>query len=640
MVFVMIPLSGTGAYMGAIASTIFNLNEKDSFIAISVGVLISSMIIATGTHFTLSRITGTIVVKFLLISELNIMKTTLLVSSLFIATIAFSQTDSLTIKEIQSGTVKEIFSVIKSTTTKHGEYTMYYNNVLLCKGYYYNNEKNGLWTKYYPNGSISTVGAYINGEKNGIWKFIYENNQLASISQFNHGEKTGKWVGFYMNGDTSCVMEHQPDSINSTITHITLYYQKKNSQKYQPSIKQKEIFTKNLYGHYFDDVSLYYDNGNLYQQSFFIDNKLDGPITSFYNDGKVWEGYTYDKGKLMNVNYIKSPFGDNFSNQFANGNGTIKFYNCFGALQSIIDYKNGVEDGNAIYYYSGSVSVKSKRAEGTFSAGEKTGQWNYFTNSLDIYQKITYNKDGKAFGIFYKSGGERIEANLLYGNYHGEVKEYGFNNLLLSTYTYRNGELHGKYTDDTRQLTEKGEYYFGSRINIVNFYRGEKLRESDTIKNNIAVDSSFFEVKNIDYTPPKRMSNYNPTEHSLEASFFGGYEKEAEHIAAYIQYPDAAKINKVTGTVLLEISINSFGEVTDIKLIKGIGYGCDEEAIRLIKQMPLFEPALNRGVPVESKLVRTIRFPKPNKGKEIYVDYYKYSYSLNSSQLINFENFK
>ena len=187
MVFVMIPLSGTGAYMGAIASTIFNLNEKDSFIAISVGVLISSMIIATGTHFTLSRITGTIVVKFLLISELNIMKTTLLVSSLFIATIAFSQTDSLTIKEIQSGTVKEIFSVIKSTTTKHGEYTMYYNNVLLCKGYYYNNEKNGPWTKYYPNGSISTVGAYINGEKNGIWKFIYENNSptLNPNTNFN-----------------------------------------------------------------------------------------------------------------------------------------------------------------------------------------------------------------------------------------------------------------------------------------------------------------------------------------------------------------------------------------------------------------------------------------------------------------------
>ena len=567
------------------------------------------------------------------------MKTVLLISSLIFASVTFSQTDSLTTKEIQSGSVKEIFSVIKNTTIKQGEYKMYYNNILLSKGYYYNNKKNGPWTKYYPNGSISTEGVYNNGEKSGIWKFIYENNQLASISQFKNGNKTGKWVGFYMNGDTSCTMEYQPDSINSIITHITMYYKKKNSQKNHPSIKQKEIFTKNLYGHYFDDVSLYYDNGNLYNQSFYVDNQLDGPFTSFYNDGKVWEGYTYEKGKLTNVNYMKSPFGDNFLNQFSNGNGVIKFYNCYGAVQSTIEYKNGLEDGNAIYY-DGSLTTNAKNAEGRYNAGNKTGQWNYYKNFPELQKTITYDEDGKAFGIYYYSGGERTEANLLYGNYHGEVKKYGFNNILLSTYTYRNGELHGKYIDDSRQLTEKGEYFFGSRINVVNFYRGDKLRVSDTIKNKITIDSSFFELTDVDYTPPKRISNYNPTEHSLEASFFGGYQKEAEHIASYIQYPEAAKNNKITGTVLLELAINSFGEVTDIKLIKGIGYGCDEEAIRLIKLMPMFEPALYRGIPVESKLFRTIRFPKPNKGKEIYVDYYKHVYGLNSSQLISFENFK
>ncbi|OFY91685.1 MAG: ligand-binding protein SH3 [Bacteroidetes bacterium RIFCSPLOWO2_12_FULL_31_6] len=53
MVFVMIPLPGTGAYMGTIASSILNLNRRESFVAVSVGVIISSIVIATGTHFSM-----------------------------------------------------------------------------------------------------------------------------------------------------------------------------------------------------------------------------------------------------------------------------------------------------------------------------------------------------------------------------------------------------------------------------------------------------------------------------------------------------------------------------------------------------------------------------------------------------------
>lgn len=53
MVFVMIPLPGTGAYMGTIAASILNLNRRQSFIAVSTGVIISSIIIATGTHFSM-----------------------------------------------------------------------------------------------------------------------------------------------------------------------------------------------------------------------------------------------------------------------------------------------------------------------------------------------------------------------------------------------------------------------------------------------------------------------------------------------------------------------------------------------------------------------------------------------------------
>lgn len=51
MLFVMIPLPVTGAYMGTIAASIFNIRRRKAFVAISLGVTISCLIIATGVHF-------------------------------------------------------------------------------------------------------------------------------------------------------------------------------------------------------------------------------------------------------------------------------------------------------------------------------------------------------------------------------------------------------------------------------------------------------------------------------------------------------------------------------------------------------------------------------------------------------------
>lgn len=50
MLFVMIPLPGTGAYMGTIAANIFKIERKKAFLAISLGVVISSIVMALATH--------------------------------------------------------------------------------------------------------------------------------------------------------------------------------------------------------------------------------------------------------------------------------------------------------------------------------------------------------------------------------------------------------------------------------------------------------------------------------------------------------------------------------------------------------------------------------------------------------------
>jgi|GEM_PF-1543771 len=553
-----------------------------------------------------------------------------------ISSAIYSQSDSLVTKTTQSGTVKEIYSVIFNTEIKQGSYEMYYNKILLCKGFYYNNQKHGPWTKYYPNGEVSTQGVYLKGKKNGLWKFVYQNKQLASVSQFKSGKETGTWYGFYMNGDTSCVMEYFQNNPDSIVKKITMYYQKKLGKQNKPSIKHREIISKEFYGEKINEINLYYDNGNLYKHCFYFNDTIDGLYNSYHYDGKPWEELSYDKAKLMAVSYIKSPHGNLMSNNFTNGTGTVNYYNCDGALESKVNYKNGVLDGDAIYYYYGALTDNPKRAEGQFAEGQKIGEWKYYEerNFNKVRKTVTYNKDYTATSIKDIGGNNKLHAELLFDEYHGKVKHYNSYKELINEYTYRNGTLHGPYVSNRGVLTEKGKFYFGSKTGKIGFYRGEKLRESEIITNNITVDSSYYKNDSLVEDISFRTSKYKHDSHYLTSSFYGGLAEESTFMAVYLNYPDSAKKNNVDGIVKVEITINSLGEVTT-KLVKRIGYGCDEEVLRVLNQMPLFEPALYRGIPVQSKLIRIIYFPVPEDKSKLYKSYYRYFYKLYSRQWVN-----
>ena len=48
--------------------------------------------------------------------------------------------------------------------------------------------------------------------------------------------------------------------------------------------------------------------------------------------------------------------------------------------------------------------------------------------------------------------------------------------------------------------------------------------------------------------------------------------------------------NSIEGKVFITFAVEEDGSLTDIKVVRGIGYGCDEEAIRIIKMMPKWIP--------------------------------------------------
>ena len=93
----------------------------------------------------------------------------------------------------------------------------------------------------------------------------------------------------------------------------------------------------------------------------------------------------------------------------------------------------------------------------------------------------------------------------------------------------------------------------------------------------------------------------------------GGKSAYRDYIKENLQYPEAAIENEIEGTEIVEVRISSFGEIVETKIKKSLGYGCDEEAIRLIRNGPKWEAA-KRGNTDEEDLVKVkVKFKLGNR---------------------------
>ena len=81
-----------------------------------------------------------------------------------------------------------------------------------------------------------------------------------------------------------------------------------------------------------------------------------------------------------------------------------------------------------------------------------------------------------------------------------------------------------------------------------------------------------------------------------------------EFVGASLVYPDSAKVNAIEGTVFLRFTINKAGKLVNPRLLYDIGFGCGEEALRIVNEMPDWEPALLNGQPVPVDLDLPVKF--------------------------------
>ncbi|MEN8225218.1 MAG: energy transducer TonB, partial [Bacteroidota bacterium] len=75
-----------------------------------------------------------------------------------------------------------------------------------------------------------------------------------------------------------------------------------------------------------------------------------------------------------------------------------------------------------------------------------------------------------------------------------------------------------------------------------------------------------------------------------------------------IKYPVMAKESGIQGKVYVTFVVETDGSITDVKVLRGIGGGCDEEAIRVVSTMPKWKPGKQRGKPVRVQYNLPVRF--------------------------------
>ncbi|MEM1216185.1 MAG: energy transducer TonB [Bacteroidota bacterium] len=106
-----------------------------------------------------------------------------------------------------------------------------------------------------------------------------------------------------------------------------------------------------------------------------------------------------------------------------------------------------------------------------------------------------------------------------------------------------------------------------------------------------------------------------------QPSYPGGQQAMLNFLRNNLRYPAEARKNKVDGTVRIRMDINHDGKVTAAKVLSSLGYGCDEEAQRVVKLLK-FEVPKNRRVRAVFHKTINIHFnykeaPQPPKAKPV-----------------------
>jgi periplasmic protein TonB len=133
----------------------------------------------------------------------------------------------------------------------------------------------------------------------------------------------------------------------------------------------------------------------------------------------------------------------------------------------------------------------------------------------------------------------------------------------------------------------------------------EELKEAVAAEKTQEGDPNAEEVI-VEAPAPKEEEIFTVVEQNPE--FVGGTAAMYAWLGKNIKYPAAAQRANISGKVFVSFTVNTDGSITDAQVLKGLGFGTDEEAIRVVKSMPKWKPGKQSGRAVRVKYNLPISF--------------------------------
>lgn len=222
------------------------------------------------------------------------------------------------------------------------------------------------------------------------------------------------------------------------------------------------------------------------------------------------------------------------------------------ALNSEKDFRN--RNGLFTYYHENG----QKRSEGVYKNNKEKGEWKWMYSDGKISEIGYFDDKGNKTGYwkgYYESGALEYEGNYLDNKQEGHWKWY-----------YENGSICAD------------AHFISGQQQQLNYYKE---------------DGSLFAGEKVVFK---------------KASFKGGEEALQKYIAENLKYPKAALEQGIEGKLLLFFYVERDGKIREIIVTNHLGGGCEEEAERVVRSMPEWEPAESYNHKIRMPYILPIEF--------------------------------
>jgi len=234
-----------------------------------------------------------------------------------------------------------------------------------------------------------------------------------------------------------------------------------------------------------------------------------------------------------------------------------------------------------VFYFTFQLNAQNGTIKTYYSSGKVESRISFVN---EILEGTTY--------WYYENGNLKAEKNYSNGKLNGIMKTYYENGLVKDETHIDNGIMNG---------VNKSYYKNGGLKEVREYQDGQLLSIQ-----NIEYDSSYI-APLLEYTAGNKKNNIENNDFICSMEICPEPVGGIEEIESNIVYPQLAEQFKLEGSVMMMAIINNKGIPENIKVIKGLGLGCDEAAIEAVKRTK-FVPGRNNGDEITSEVTFKLNF--------------------------------